>query len=68
MAAHAGERAQEAGMFHYQKCNKSVRVNKGAIIPKCRKCGGSAHDKRTEESNRTLKRRTDPPPHDSLIT
>jgi hypothetical protein len=40
MAAHAGEKAQEGGMFHCQKCNEKVRVNKGAIIPKCRNCGG----------------------------
>ncbi|HEX6175936.1 MAG TPA: hypothetical protein VF089_18140 [Candidatus Binatia bacterium] len=36
MAAHAGEKAQEDGIFHCQKCNEKVRVNKGATTPKCR--------------------------------
>jgi predicted RNA-binding Zn-ribbon protein involved in translation (DUF1610 family) len=51
MAAHAGEKAQEGGMFHCQKCNEKVRVNKGAIIPKCPNCGGAAYNERTEETS-----------------
>ena len=51
MAAHGGEKAQEGGMFHCQKCNKKVRVNKGAIIPKCPHCGGATYDERTEETS-----------------
>ena len=50
MAAHAGEKAQEGGMFHCQKCNEKVRVNKGATIPKCPHCGGATYDERTEET------------------
>jgi hypothetical protein len=41
MVAHAGEKAREAGMFHDQHCNGKGRVNKGAEIPKCPKCGGT---------------------------
>jgi predicted RNA-binding Zn-ribbon protein involved in translation (DUF1610 family) len=54
MAAHAGEKAREGGIFHCQKCNEKVRVNKGATIPKCPNCGGATYDERTEETSGPL--------------
>ncbi|WP_207755660.1 zinc ribbon-containing protein [Nonomuraea cypriaca] len=35
MVAHAGEKAQKAGVFHCAKCGEKVSVKEGAKIPKC---------------------------------
>jgi predicted RNA-binding Zn-ribbon protein involved in translation (DUF1610 family) len=51
VAAHAGEKAQEGGMFHCDRCGNRVRVNKGQSIPKCPNCGNGSYDSRTEETS-----------------
>lgn len=50
MAALAGEKAQEGGMFRCEKCKHPVRVNKGEPIPKCPNCGHDMYDRRTNET------------------
>ena len=51
MAANAGEKAQEGGTIHCQRCNNRVRVNKVDTIPKCPNCGSSSCDERTHETS-----------------
>ena len=61
MAAHAGEKAQEGGMFHCQKCNKKVRVNKGASSRNARTAVGlpmmSVPKKQAAANQSSLERR-----------
>jgi hypothetical protein len=35
MAAHAGDRARETGVFHCATCHEKVSVRRGEKIPKC---------------------------------
>ena len=35
MAAHAGETAQKAHVFHCARCGSTVSVRQGEVIPKC---------------------------------
>jgi Zn finger protein HypA/HybF involved in hydrogenase expression len=51
MAAHAGENAREGGDFRCHRCHKTVRVNKGARIPKCPHCGSDTFDTRKHETS-----------------
>jgi len=47
MTARAGERALETGTFHCDRCNHTVRVQKGERLPPC-PCGGG-YGRRTAE-------------------
>ncbi|TDD50640.1 alpha helical protein [Nonomuraea terrae] len=51
MAAKAGEKAQESGVFHCAKCSEKVQVKKGDKIPKCPN-GHATFDRRTDEPGR----------------
>jgi ribosomal protein L37AE/L43A len=52
MVAHAGEKAQETGVFHCAKCGEKVQVRAGRKIPSCPN-GHREFDRRTAEpSNR----------------
>ncbi|RVX38693.1 zinc ribbon family protein [Nonomuraea polychroma] len=51
MVAHAGEKAEESGVFHCAKCSEKVEVKKGAKIPKCPN-GHTTFDRRTNEPGR----------------
>jgi hypothetical protein len=50
MAAHAGEKAQEGGMFHCQKCNERFESTKAQRCQSAR-TAVATHDERTEETS-----------------
>ncbi|SEK60939.1 zinc ribbon-containing protein [Nonomuraea pusilla] len=51
MVAHAGEAAQETGVFHCTECGEKVHVKKGDKIPKCPN-GHTTFGSRTGEPGR----------------
>jgi hypothetical protein len=51
MAAHAGEKAQETGVFHCSECQEKVQVKKGQKISKCPN-GHTTFESRTGEPRR----------------